>query len=219
MEPTIYKPSIYKGAGIYKIGAEGGGGGGDVPSEDYNILSGITNGTSNFCGISSNQISIDVLTSDLIEFNLFISGNWASLNPDLYLIDDYSNGRALGFFLDYQYCYLTNRPIYENYQGGILPQINKNTSLKISQKGGSIFVNGEEFVISSNTGEQMQHLTRFFVSPGNYPQQIVINSMIVKDKDGNYKYNFIPVLNKQTNQKGLFETVGQTFHYLSNYQV
>lgn len=30
MEPTIYKPSIYKGAGIYKIGSEGGGGGGDL---------------------------------------------------------------------------------------------------------------------------------------------------------------------------------------------
>lgn len=29
MEPTIYKPSIYKGAGIYKAGAEGGGGGND----------------------------------------------------------------------------------------------------------------------------------------------------------------------------------------------
>lgn len=29
MEPTIYKPSIYKGAGIYKTGTEGGGGGGD----------------------------------------------------------------------------------------------------------------------------------------------------------------------------------------------
>lgn len=28
MEPRIYKPSIYKGAGIYKAGAEGGGGGG-----------------------------------------------------------------------------------------------------------------------------------------------------------------------------------------------
>lgn len=27
MEPTIYKPGIYKGAGIYKAGAEGGGGG------------------------------------------------------------------------------------------------------------------------------------------------------------------------------------------------
>ena len=30
MEPTIYKPSIYKGAGIYKTGAEGGGGGGGL---------------------------------------------------------------------------------------------------------------------------------------------------------------------------------------------
>lgn len=28
MEPTIYKPSIYKGAGIYKNGGGGGGGGG-----------------------------------------------------------------------------------------------------------------------------------------------------------------------------------------------
>lgn len=30
MEPTIYKPSIYNGAGIYKTGAEGGGGSGDI---------------------------------------------------------------------------------------------------------------------------------------------------------------------------------------------
>lgn len=31
MEPTIYKPSIYKGAGIYKTGAGGGGQPGDRP--------------------------------------------------------------------------------------------------------------------------------------------------------------------------------------------
>lgn len=30
MEPTIYKPSIYKGAGVYNTGAEGGGGGGEI---------------------------------------------------------------------------------------------------------------------------------------------------------------------------------------------
>ncbi len=30
MEPSIYKPSIYKGAGIYNNGAGGGGGGGDT---------------------------------------------------------------------------------------------------------------------------------------------------------------------------------------------
>lgn len=33
MEPTIYKPSIYKGAGIYKTGAEGGGGTFDIIDE------------------------------------------------------------------------------------------------------------------------------------------------------------------------------------------
>ena len=30
MEPTIYKPGIYKGAGIYKVGAEGGNEGGGI---------------------------------------------------------------------------------------------------------------------------------------------------------------------------------------------
>ena len=37
MEPKIYKPSIYNGAGIYKAGAEGGGGGGNL-LDDYDIL-------------------------------------------------------------------------------------------------------------------------------------------------------------------------------------
>lgn len=35
MEPTIYKPSIYKGDGIYKTVAEGGGGGGVNGFKDY----------------------------------------------------------------------------------------------------------------------------------------------------------------------------------------
>lgn len=38
MEPTIYKPSIYKGAGIYKAGAEGGGGGGGGAPYLKNIM-------------------------------------------------------------------------------------------------------------------------------------------------------------------------------------
>lgn len=40
MEPTIYKPSIYKGAGIYKTGAGGGGGGG---GEDLPVNGDLTN--------------------------------------------------------------------------------------------------------------------------------------------------------------------------------
>lgn len=42
MEPTIYKPSIYKGAGIYKAGAESGGGGIDL--KNVAILTDAANG-------------------------------------------------------------------------------------------------------------------------------------------------------------------------------
>ena len=40
MEPTIYKPSIYNGAGIYKAGAEGGGGSEvvSIGGEDYDVV-------------------------------------------------------------------------------------------------------------------------------------------------------------------------------------
>lgn len=47
MEPTIYKPSIYKGNGIYKNGADGGGGGQTGVIYDFNFEnnpSSITNG-------------------------------------------------------------------------------------------------------------------------------------------------------------------------------
>lgn len=37
MEPTIYKPSIYKGAGIYNTWAGGGGGGGGIQQEFRNF--------------------------------------------------------------------------------------------------------------------------------------------------------------------------------------
>lgn len=41
MEPTIYKPSIYKGAGVYKAGAEGGGGGVGpliIDGQEYGVI-------------------------------------------------------------------------------------------------------------------------------------------------------------------------------------
>lgn len=38
MDPTIYKPSIYKGAGIYKAGAEGGGGVPELPPEYKKLM-------------------------------------------------------------------------------------------------------------------------------------------------------------------------------------
>lgn len=53
MEPTIYKPSIYKGAGIYNTGAEGGGGG-DIPNIFKNVyMPVISFGTQSYLNIDN----------------------------------------------------------------------------------------------------------------------------------------------------------------------
>ena len=60
MEPTIYKPSIYKGAGIYKIGAEGGGGGGDLP-DAFELLE---NKAIRWNNSSNSTFTFDIATCD-----------------------------------------------------------------------------------------------------------------------------------------------------------
>lgn len=47
-EPTIYKPSIYKGNGIYKNGAGGGGGGGGILPEGYTQIEKVTIGDNDY---------------------------------------------------------------------------------------------------------------------------------------------------------------------------
>lgn len=69
MEPTIYKPSIYKGAGIYKIGGEGGGGGGggDLP-EGYEKRMYINSTDNGPCAISFFSFGRIFYFSDKFEF-------------------------------------------------------------------------------------------------------------------------------------------------------
>ena len=86
MEPTIYKPSIYKGAGIYKTGAEGGGGGAVIlgPEEidgfSYNYvkignLYVITESLKSIANNSGRSIFYNVSdVTDLVNNNNF--GNW-----------------------------------------------------------------------------------------------------------------------------------------------
>ena len=64
METTIYKPSIYNGAGIYKIGA-GGGGGGEKPLPDtYELLDYIENSS-----VDPYQVAITINDPDINKIN------------------------------------------------------------------------------------------------------------------------------------------------------
>ena len=61
MEPTIYKPSIYKGAGIYKIGAEGGGGeGGETVEIDGKLYPVVTIGSQKWLGLNLDYAPVGV---------------------------------------------------------------------------------------------------------------------------------------------------------------
>ena len=55
-EPTIYKPSIYNGAGIYKNGAAGGG---DLPEGYQRLFCFSFNGNANIRFKSNKQFTID----------------------------------------------------------------------------------------------------------------------------------------------------------------
>ena len=190
---------------------------GELPDR-YELLASITNGTSNFASIN-NKFTLNVETSDEIGFEIFATNEFggAGTYPGIYFVDHYPN-RVLGLLLNLNYQYFTNAPIVVNAQYDIVGYVYKNSAIKISQKGGILKYNGKEYVVSSNTGNQNQSLSNFFSIGGNYPQQIVINKLYVKDENGNYKYNFVPCLDKQNNRKGLFDLVAQQFYYLSNYQ-
>ena len=66
MEPTIYKPSIYKGAGIYKTGAAGGGSGNVGIWENISITTSGSNGrVSAKINRATNEIQINVYGRNL----------------------------------------------------------------------------------------------------------------------------------------------------------
>lgn len=116
MEPTIYEPSIYKGAGIYKVGAQGGGGGGgDLPDEYQKLLYVYINGTADPIINSNSWIyqfnmpsftfgdKIDVLTEIKVD---------TSLDGDrqLMVINREQSGAARGFIFRQMKNYLPDIP-------------------------------------------------------------------------------------------------------------
>lgn len=193
------------------------GGGPELP-DNYQRLISITNGTgtSSEINLSVYSFSLNVKTSDNIKASFTLGSSINGSNPELDVINNYPS-RSLGFLLDFNYWYLTNSPLYSNVQGA-REYMSKCSSYVVEQEGGKIRVNGTEYTISTNEGDNDQTITRLFSIPGNTPQNIFIHGIEVIDKDGNYKYSLVPVLNKTTNTKGLFDTVSSTFLELSNYQ-
>lgn len=104
MEPTIYKPSIYKGAGIYKAGAEGGGGEKEIiiPTGYKRLQYVEINDTKPYCTISENDMHFffnipSVQYGDKIECEILLNADTTTNNKHLDLFCRNANGGTNSF--------------------------------------------------------------------------------------------------------------------------
>lgn len=107
-EPTIYKPSIYNGAGIYNNGSGGGGGGGgDLPEGYYDGYINLAGKNYPYVRITNGVRTYDIMANNLdyIDENIsqdLVVANWDDRtprscyynnNPSLFGPEGYNFGR------------------------------------------------------------------------------------------------------------------------------
>jgi hypothetical protein len=220
MEPTIYKPSIYKGAGIYKIGAEGGGGGGDLPEGYTPAIYARANGSVSleFTGLNVNYndkfvIELDLKIVQQGSLGFKASNNSARLYPDIGVVSDSS------FIPRYSYSTnITSSTNWLDYSNGGLIKITCNKRYCTID----CEVSNYHKTIDRNTTAAdsiIDTIQLFAWSSGgyNYPFNGTIYSMKVYDKDNPDKLNadFVPCSN-ENNVLGFYEKISGQFQGSAN---
>lgn len=208
MEPTICKPSIYKGAGIYKIGAEGGGGGGNTPVlpeglqilESVKIVGDVTNVHWQWGGSGLDDTDVEYIGE--LKIN--------SSTPSASSIVWNRNGSMATF-------------VYQNGRAGIYT-VTKNIGLPfdewftLTQKNG--YLNNIS-VVTPGTGtfnsiylfckQGYQTYENFKGEFKRFTVQKNDNGFITKYSD------VIPVKNMQTEQIGVYDIIRDAVFYNSNF--
>lgn len=219
-EPTIYKPSIYNGAGIYKNGAAGGGGGGDLPAgytrANYARSSGSV--SLDFTDLNVNYNDKYVIELDLIKLQFgslgfYVYGGGMALNPNIGSVDN-------SFFI----------PRY-SYKGGTTSSVHwldysRGGLIKVTCNKKYCFIDCDQANYhktidrGSNANDSIiDNLTLFsFVSSGiSYPLNGTIYSLKIFDKDNSDKLNadFIPCRD-ENNILGFYEKISGQFQGSAN---
>lgn len=197
MEPTIYKPSVYKGAGIYKTGAEGGGGGGGNLPEGYtkHYALKITS-----LGMFSVTDNLKISGEDIIYFHANLDTN---SNPNYKIL----NGNNL--YLDMYYGGLSqlvvalslahNNTLYSNPS-------KSNGDISILASGTTLIYNAVKYYQYASKIDGEFKPLQFLWNNG----PVIIYSFTVTSKDGNRKNDFIPCTDNGGNL-GLFDIVNSEF--------
>lgn len=202
MEPTIYKPSIYNGAGIYKAGAEGGG---DPPiPEEYKKLLFIK------CTTNSG-------TPEISGGGMVINYN-DKINLHCYF-DSTINGQNYMYFF-YTWEFKQRSLKFEGSGQRVFHRWNATTSNEqatnftsgdlVIEAGANLNkINGVEYVNNTGTYDADKTLGRIFHFA--LPQNCMAFSFKVLDNADNLKYNLVPVKRVADSVLGFYDTINKNF--------
>lgn len=218
MEPTIYKPSIYKGAGIYKNGESGSGGGGGVVPEEYFELEYLeisrNVGPANFI-ISLNDFgNKDKIISCIFE----IDGNFENLQRSIFYAGR-NNNASPGILVNYNWRSASEKILYirNSINSYYTPQTifnNNSNKLKLLIQNNVVNI---EFGDGSKIGSYAEYsesngFNKLFIftdrtNPGEWYQfygkffELEIQDII----------KIVPAKRKLDGVIGLFDLISQTF--------
>ena len=215
MEPTIYKPSIYKGAGIYKAGAEGGGGGGSDLPEGYKRALGCKSRGSIYLEFTG--LNVDINDTYKIKFRIALNAPSASTmaffgasasNKQMNLFGAYYSGS--GNQLGYTY--------YGNSQiTGVMMQYPTEYIIEATAKKRFCTYKSFNYNHTINRGGDYEDekITKLNIFSNEHNESLFIGEIlefIIYDKDDANKVNaeFIPAYD-ENNILGFYEKISGQF--------
>lgn len=205
MEPTIYKPSIYKGAGIYNIG---GGGGGENPDGSKKVAAIVNTAVSNIFSVPisyGNRCNIEAVIRH------YFTGNYGFFSLKNMGYDSAIFALNTGYFDCYDGVLSQGNDAY-----AVIEKINKyivtttpENKIKVETfvDGASIGSNQTSYAISSLSVNSIN----FFKGRRGYNSgKIEIFGIKLKDNSDNVIYNFTPAIKEGV--CGFYEEVNGVFY-------
>ena len=217
MQPTIYKPSIYNGNGIYKNGASGGGG---ENIDDYLLLEYITQMPNN-SGSNYFSIPFETLANDYFELTFMLDNNLYTNS----VLPGFSTNDGLGNYIETFLQYATNNITFCSFYNSsgyqyLGTSFTKGRKYKITRNNFTIEKydvenDYHEYFAVNNSGFMPQKYIQI-IGDGKWPTyntKTRIYGFVLK-RDGVTLMNLFPVVKRSDGVTcGLFDIINNVVYY------
>lgn len=214
MEPTIYKPSIYKGAGIYKTGAEGGGGVPELPPEYKKLMYVYINGQNNE---RLNLGPFDCRDKINLQYEICLTDTFTSGSKSWeYIWSGNESGRYYVDFNNNRSYFKIGWGDYGDYIDTSYEQINRNKFVNIS-----IYIDNTNKLIVNYNGTQYNKSNilpkerNLGVLSYRYNEDFINTKLfgvtIYENDTDKVKNQYIPVLRVADSVPGIYDIINGRF--------